>query len=270
MLRAKDFRRMARYALRGKWPLAVLVGFLASLLGGRTVAGGGGLPSREREVDGGAVREFLGSDFWEAALPFVVVGLIVLILWALATLVIGGTVSLGYARFNLKLVDGEDAGIADLFSQFHRFADGLVMKLLTGIYLFLWSLLIIPGIVKTYSYAMAVYILSENPGMRPNDAITASRRLMDGNKWRLFCLELSFIGWQILCFVPLFLGIGLLGGLAILWEMPLLILLLIPLALPLSMGTYILVPYMEAARASFYRSICRQAAGYTEEAGQEE
>jgi len=54
------------------------------------------------------------------------------------------------------------------------------------------------------------------------------------------------------------------------WLAPLLILLLIPLALPLSMGTYILVPYTEAARASFYRSICRQAAGYTEEAGQEE
>lgn len=269
-MRAKDFRRMARYALRGKWLLAVWVGFLASLLGGRIVSGGGGLPSREREIDSAQVREFLESDFWEAALPFVVAGLIVLVLWSLATLVIGGTVSLGYARFNLKLVDGKDAGTADLFSQFYRLADGLVMKLLTGVYLFLWSLLIIPGIVKPYSYAMTVYILAENPGMRPNDAITASRRLMDGNKWRLFCLELSFIGWQILCFVPLFFGIGLLAGMAVLWEMPLLILLLIPLALPLSVGVYFLAPYMEAARASFYRSICRQAAVYTETENREE
>lgn len=73
---------------------------------------------------------------------------------------------------------------------------------------------------------MAPYILYENPGMRPNDARKASKELMRGNKWRLFCLELSFFGWALLS------------------------------ALTLGIGTFWLRPYEEAAQASFYRQIC--------------
>ena len=67
-------------------------------------------------------------------------------------------------------------------------------------------LLVIPGIVKTYSYAMTPYIMSEHPSLTANEAITESRRIMDGNKWRLFCLDFSFIGWELLCSLPLYAG----------------------------------------------------------------
>lgn len=53
--------------------------------------------------------------------------------------------------------------------------------------------------VAQYRYAMSDYILAENPEMSPSDALAESKRMMHGNKWRLFCLELSFIGWGILC-----------------------------------------------------------------------
>ncbi len=75
-------------------------------------------------------------------------------------------------------------------------------------YIFLWSLLfIIPGIIKKYSYRMVPYILADQPEMGGNDAITLSRRMMDGNKWRAFVLDLSFIGWGILSALTL----GILG-----------------------------------------------------------
>lgn len=70
-------------------------------------------------------------------------------LWAILQLIVGGAVQLGYAHFNLNLVDGNDAAISDLFSQKDRLWDGFCMKFLQGLYIALWSLLlVIPGIVK--------------------------------------------------------------------------------------------------------------------------
>jgi len=70
---------------------------------------------------------------------------------------------------------------------------------LQDLYIFLWSLLfIIPGIVKTYEYRMVSYLLTENPEMSKDDAFAESKRLMNGNKWKAFVLDLSFIGWDLL------------------------------------------------------------------------
>ena len=87
----------------------------------------------------------------------------------------------------------------------------LLPEILQGLYVALWSLLlVIPGIVKSYSYAMAPYIMAEHPALTANEAITESRRIMDGNKWRLFCLDFSFIGWELLCVLPMLAGFS--GG----------------------------------------------------------
>ena len=97
---------------------------------------------------------------------------------------------------------------------------------------FLWMLLfIIPGIVAAYRYAMTSFILAENPELTAGEAINCSKELMDGNKWRLFCLNFSFIGWIILC--------GFTLGIGYLW----------------------LTPYEQAANAAFYRDITRPLAG---------
>ena len=70
---------------------------------------------------------------------------------------------------------------------------------LKNLYIFLWSLLlVIPGIIKAYSYRMVPYIVTDNPQMDANDAITLSRNMMNGSKWKAFVLDLSFIGWYIL------------------------------------------------------------------------
>ena len=62
-----------------------------------------------------------------------------------------------------------------------------------------WSLLfIMPGIIKSCSYAMVPFILADDPSLGAREAITLSRKMMDGNKWRLFVLDLSFFGWMFL------------------------------------------------------------------------
>lgn len=66
------------------------------------------------------------------------------------------------------------------------------------LYEFFWALTIIGGIIKHYSYLMVPYILAENPNMNSKQAITLSRKMMDGHKWEAFKLDFSFIGWNIL------------------------------------------------------------------------
>lgn len=240
MLRAADFRQRGREALAGDWGKAVGVGFVASLLGAATTAAGGGSTGGSSNSEGiDSIADLNGVIPKEFQITFLAIasflGFIAL-LFAILHFVIGGAVTLGYVKFNLNLVDRKQASFSDLFSEFHRFGTAFLMQLLRRVFTFLWSLLfVIPGIYAAYGYAMTPYILLENPEMTANEAISASKELMNGNRWRLFCLEMSFIGW-ILVSVLFTFGIG------VLW----------------------LIPYMEASTAAFYREIKAEKYGREE------
>ena len=250
---AADFKQIARDALFGNWKVAILTGFVASLLGGTLSSTGGASSNRSGNDDSisDSLSQLQLEEILEILLPIFVAVFSVLIIWGLATFIIGGATKLGYAKFNLNLIDRKPAAFSDLFSQYNRLGDGICMDLLMGLYVALWSLLfIIPGIVKSYSYAMTPYILAEHPEMSVNEAITESRRIMNGNKGRLFCLHFSFIGWGFLCAVPMLVliplfYIGVVG--IVLW-------LILSLG-AIIVGSLFLTPYSEAAQAAFYREI---------------
>lgn len=91
----------------------------------------------------------------------------------------------------------------------------------------LWTLLfIIPGIVKSYEYQMIPYLLADNPQMTKEQAFEESKRMMQGQKWKAFVLDLSFIGWNILS--ALTLGI---------------------------LGIFYVQPYMDATHAALYEAL---------------
>lgn len=149
---------------------------------------------------------------------------------AIGSILILGPLAYGLTKVELKLVRGENGGqfnIADLFTGFtDDFLNTFLLGFLQSIFIFLWSLLfIIPGIVKSYSYAMAFYIQVDAENKDWNACITESRKMMDGHKWELFVLDLSFLGWYILG--------SLCCGIGILWV----------------------IPYHEAARANFYEQL---------------
>lgn len=75
--------------------------------------------------------------------------------------------------------------------------------IVVNIYSILWGLTIIGGVIKEFSYSQVYYILAENPSLKPNQAITLSRKMMDGHKWELFKTEVTFLGWYILEFCTL-------------------------------------------------------------------
>ena len=218
----RDYRAIARVNLAGNWGNAILISFVAALLGGLVTGTSFGLNINLDEGTLYQLPKFLLRYLMIMASISSILGVVQFIL--------GGVVRLGYVDCLLKQHDRrEQPELNDLFSQFHRFGDGFCLALLQGLYTFLWSLLfVIPGIIATFRYAMAPFILAENPGMTASEAIAASKQMMEGHKMDLFLLELSFLGWSILS------------------------------ALTLGIGSLWLNPYMNAAHAAFYRNISRQ------------
>ncbi len=81
----------------------------------------------------------------------------------------------------------------------HNYLSGVKTMFLRDLFIFLWSLLLfVPGIIKSYEYRMIPYLIAENPEMDHKTAFSESKRMMTGNKWNTFVLDLSFIGWHLL------------------------------------------------------------------------
>lgn len=135
--------------------------------------------------------------------------------------------TIGGARFFVRNTD-EPANIGELLFAFkNNYLDNVVCMLLLNLFVTLWSLLlVIPGIIKHYSWYLVPYILADNPDMARKEAFDLSTELMRGNKWSTFVMELSFIGWEILS--------GITGGI---------------------LGVFYVNPYKRAAFAELYREL---------------
>ena len=194
-----NYKNRALSALENKWGNFVLITFVFGLISGITQVLLG------NEV-GSAILNLIGLVLFVLSLP---------LYW-------------GYQTLFLGAVRGGEATAKDLFEGYNKelFSRVLTTTLLYYVYVFLWSLLLlIPGCIKSYSYAMTPYILKDNPEMKNNAAIEESMRIMNGHKLELFLLDLSFIGWALLSFLTC--------GIGFLW----------------------LAPYMNMARVNFYEDL---------------
>lgn len=192
MLRASDYRYRAWNALRGNWGTVAITVLLVVVVS--SVCSG---------------------------LAFIGIG-------AILMFILRGPIMYGLSVQSLNVVRGKAVDVKDVMAAHaqHRIADAVIAYVITSIYTFLWSLLfIIPGIIAAYSYSLTYYLMIDNPNLTADQARRESMRLMEGNKMRLFCLHLSFIGWILLC------------------------------ALTLGILTFWVVPYMECATAEFYDSV---------------
>lgn len=194
-----EYRAEARRALHGNWAVAALLVFVYILIAGLlnvTIT----LPFGNNVVLSNS-SSLIGTII---AMPLV---------WGL------------YVSF-LELYRGKELEFGPLFSGYSqsRVWSTMILKM---IYIILWALLlIIPGIIKSYSYALTEFIMKDNPEMKNNAAIEKSMEMMQGRKFDLFVLDLTFLGWYLLACI-FTLGIG------VLWV----------------------APYNYTARAAFYEDI---------------
>lgn len=195
MKQNSELRAEACEALRGKWPMAAVASLIYSAIAG-------GLSS-------------IPAIGW------------------IGTLLVGLPVMYGFAILMFSVIRGaKDIDLGILFEGFNDYGRILGTKALQSVYTFLWSLLLfVPGIIKHYSYAMTDYILKEDPQIRNNAAIEKSMAMMEGNKMKLFMLDLSFFGWAILCLFTL------------------------------GIGFFFLQAYVQVSHAAFYENLKVQSAG---------
>ena len=119
-------------------------------------------------------------------------------------LILTGPMTYGIVNVTKINYNGICPEVNSLFEGFKYFGKLVVLNLLIGLYTFLWSLLlIIPGIIKGFSYSFAYYIFLDNPELSPNECIEKSKEITNGYKAEIFFLNLSYIGWIILCVLTL-------------------------------------------------------------------
>lgn len=108
-------------------------------------------------------------------------------------------VSVGFVIFSLHVSRDETAEIGNLFDGFGLFFRVLWLAILQGLFVFLWSLLlVVPGIIAAYRYRQALYLLLDHPEKSAWQCLRESAAIMRGHKWELFVLDLSFLGWMLL------------------------------------------------------------------------
>ena len=152
-----------------------------------------------------------------------------LLFYGIPSIFIGYPLTLGLAIAYLLLVRGEQKlEVGTIFAGFksHFYWKSIGTTLLVGIYTFLWTLLLfIPGIIKSLSYSLTLYILADEPELSVNQAIEKSMKMMEGHKMQLFLMILGYMGYAILSIIAL--------GIPLLW----------------------LVPYYNAVLAKFYEEV---------------
>ena len=136
-------------------------------------------------------------------------------------------IGVGFVIYVLRVWRREQAGMGNLFDGFGIFFRAIWMSLVTSFLITLWSLiyvvpvsalmvmtgsavwlavglpLMIPMYVAAYSYRQATFLMVDNPDMGCFQCILVSKQMMRGHKWELFKLDWSFIGWILLCCIPL-------------------------------------------------------------------
>ena len=194
----------------------------------------------DRTVLKANARKQLGGGIFQT--PWLMALLVVLIEGAIlsavsftgiGTIILMGPITYGVSKVFLRLVYGEPIKLETMFDGFKDdFGGTLLLGLMQTIFIALWTLLfIIPGIIKSYSYAMAFFIKVDHPDYDWSACLKGSEAMMKGHKGELFVLDLSFIGWIIVSMFTL--GIGL----------------------------FWVSPYMECTRANFYACLAAQSEG---------
>lgn len=191
-----ELKSLAKASLKGNYGKAFLIGLVLTLLSGN---GSGGSSGRADSAN-----EYISHN------PDAVIIVLAIIILALAyRILLGYSLEVGSRKYFVQLAQFKNQeGYFSFAFDSANYKGIISTMILRAIYNFLWFLLfVIPGIIKSYSYRMVPYILTDNPNMGADNAITLSRKMMDGNKFNAFILDLSFLGWFILGFMAFVVGI---------------------------------------------------------------
>lgn len=125
-----------------------------------------------------------------------------LIIYVLYRCIFVNLCSISYHRMMLESRTYDDVPLSNALSVIgtNKWLNACLVMTVKSFFQFLWSMTIIGGLIKMYSYAMVPFIVAENPSVKPLKAIKLSRDMMKGHKWEMFKLDVTMLGWMILSF----------------------------------------------------------------------
>ena len=188
-----DLKTRGKFAFRKNYWTAVLVAFVMTLFS--AIGGGSGAAK-------GASDSYSSGSTEAVAVSLIITSVAMLggLIAVALGIFVGNALEVGGCRFFItNQTEQAQAGTLAYAFKSGNYGNVILIMFLRDLYTFLWSLLfVIPGIIKSYEYRMVPYILAENPGMNRQEAFLISKKMMMGQKWNTFVLDLSFIGWRIL------------------------------------------------------------------------
>ncbi len=216
-----ELKSKAKVAFKANYWKSVLVAILLSILlgvGMGTARGQFRYGGQEAEpvgieqvgIEETAVPEPEPMSSEDARALLIVTPLLLLIVLAVVVVVflieaaVANPLEVGARRFFVHNLHQPAQMREVLYAFDHGYRPVLKTMIIRDLRLIGWALLfVIPGIVKSYEYRMIPYLLAERPDLPTDEAFAESRRLMMGNKWNAFVLDLSFLGWGLLSAITL-------------------------------------------------------------------
>ncbi len=190
-----ELKGRAKVAMKANYWMTVLVAFILTLITG---SGGGAAGGSSSDSIKNVFEDGISEDVMAIIIALLGIVALIIVVMTVVDILVFNPLKVGCAGFfsdNAK----SPAELSSIGKGFNPWGRNVLSMFLTGLFLVLWSMLfVIPGIIKSYSYRMVPYILADDPEISAMDAITRSRELMNGNKWKAFVLDLSFLGWWIL------------------------------------------------------------------------
>lgn len=223
-----ELRMYGRKALTGKWALATLIVFVATLLGANnsiyfnvTYRSPSDISDQLSNLD----LNLPPSTLKELTLWFWIMAIVLSVL----AIVVGSVLRIGLSKYFIDFQDGKDVSFKTITEPFAKqYIQAVVAKLLVNAATFLGLLFfVVPGIILTYGLYLVPYLMADDPTLSAIDAMKKSWTLMKGQKFRLFALRFSFIGWMLLSALLFFA--------------------IVPM--------YVVVTYMESTTAAFYLEV---------------
>ncbi|MCX7710255.1 MAG: DUF975 family protein [Clostridia bacterium] len=207
-----ELKAKAKDVLRISYWKAFIVSLVIAIVGGGGGGGGGFNGNFGGGNAGNNADPFNGAN--NEILPIIIGAIIVAVLLALLfalalRIFVGYHVEVGGRRYFIQSAQNDvDMNYLGYGFKKGRYISIIKAMLWRALLNFLWSLLlIIPGIIKSYAYRMVPYILADNPNIDYRRGVELSNEMTRGHKWRMFVLDLSFIGWYLLGTLALFIGV---------------------------------------------------------------
>lgn len=214
-----NYKERGKAIVKANFWILVLASFVANMLGGQSSFNGsgggsvGGSGSSYRfdnssddsgsiyDMETGEIKDEIITAITVYLTVFLIVFVVIFAVAAVFQVFVGSIMQVGKKKIFLENVNEPNTDFGLVFSGFTggKYMQRVKTMFFYSLSIFLWSLLlVIPGVIASYTYFLVPYIVADNPDLDTKRALELSKEMTNGHKFDIFVMQLSFLGWSIL------------------------------------------------------------------------